>query len=85
MLGVYIAVLALIGAGSAVLNTLMTLIFSEHPASVSFFKVLGVILVKVFLFGMIAPAAQGLVAWLLLKRTDWCMRKAGLGEEPLQM
>ena len=24
-------------------------------------------------------------AWLLLKRTDWCLKKAGLGEEPLQM
>lgn len=85
LLGIYIAVLALIGTGSVVLNTLMTLIFSDRPASVSFFKMLGVILVKVLLFGLIAPVAQGVVAWLLLKRTDWVLKKAGLGEEPPQM
>jgi hypothetical protein len=85
LLGIYIAVLALIGAGSAVLNTLMTLIFSDRPESVGFFKMLGVILVKVLLFGLIAPVAQGAVAWLLLKRTDWFLKKAGLGEEPFQM
>lgn len=85
LLGIYIAVLASIGAGSAVLNTLMTLIFSDRPANVGFFKMLGVILVKVLLFGLVLPVAQGLVAWLLLKRTDWVLRKAGLGEEPPQM
>ena len=85
MLGIYIAVLALIGAGSAVLNTLMTFIFSDRPASVGFLKLLWVIVVKVLLFGMIAPITQGFVAWLLLKRTDWCLKKAGLGEDPLQM
>ena len=85
MLGIYIAVMALIGAGSAVLNTLMTFIFSDRPASVGFFKMLGVILVKFLLFGLIAPLAQGFVAWLLLKRTDWCLKKAGLGCEPPQM
>jgi hypothetical protein len=85
VLGVYIAVLALIGAGSAVLNTLMTLIFSDRPASVGFFKMLGVILVKVLLFGLIAPLVQGAIAWLLLKRTDLCLRKIGMGEEPPQM
>jgi hypothetical protein len=85
VLGVYIAVLALIGAGSAVLNTLMTLIFSDRPASVGFFKMLGVILVKVLLFGLIAPVVQGAVAWLLLKRTDACLRKIGIGEDPPQM
>lgn len=85
LLGIYIAVLACIGAGSAVLNTLMTLIFSDRPASVGFFKMLGVILVKVLLFGLVVPAAQGFIAFLLLKRTDWCLKKAGLGEEPPQM
>lgn len=85
MLGIYIAVLALIGASSAVLNTLMTLIFSDRPASVGFFKMLGVILVKVLLFGLVAPVAQGFVAWILLKRTCWCMKKIGMGCEPQQM
>jgi hypothetical protein len=85
LLGIYIAVMALIGAGSAILNTLLTLIFSDRPASVGFFKMLGVILVKFLLFGMIVPVVQGAVAWLLLKRTDWCLKKVGLGEEPPQM
>ena len=85
LLGNYIAVMALIGAGSAVLNTLLTLIFSDRPASVGFFKMLGVILVKFLLFGMIVPATQGAVAWLLLKRTDWCLKKVGFGCEPSQM
>lgn len=85
MLGVYIAILALIGAGSAVLNTLITLIFTDRPASVGFFKMLGVILVKILVSGLIVPVVQGAVAWLLLKRTDWCLNKAGLGCEPPQM
>lgn len=85
VLGVYIAGLALIGAGSAVMNTLMTLVFSDRPASVGFFKMLGVILVKVLLFGLIVPFVQGAVAWLLLKKTCWCLKKAGLGCEPPQM
>lgn len=85
VLGIYIAVLALIGAGSAVLNTLMALIFSDRPASVGFFKMLWLVIVKFLFFGLIGPAAQGFVAWLLLKRTDWCLKKAGIGEEPPQM
>jgi hypothetical protein len=86
LLGIYIAVLALVGAGSTVVNTIITLIFfPDHPASVSFAKMLGIILVKVLLSGLVVPAVQGAVAWLLLKRTDWCLNKAGLGEEPLQM
>lgn len=85
LLGVYVSMLALIGAGSAVLNTLMTLIFSDRPANVGFFKMLGVILVKVLLFGLVVPAVQGAVGWLLLKKTCWCLKKAGLGEEPPQM
>lgn len=85
ILGVYMAVLALVGAGSAGLNTIMTLIFSDKPDGVSLLKVSGVILIKVFLFGLIVPIVQGTVAWLLLKRTEWCLNKAGLGEEPLQM
>ena len=85
LLGIYIAVLSCIGAGSAVLNTLMTLIFSDRPASVGFFKMLCVVLVKILLFGLVVPAAQGFAAFLLLKRTDWCLKKAGLGEEPQQM
>ena len=84
-MGIYIAVLALIGAGSAVMNTLMTLIFSDRPVSVGFFKMLGIIVVKVLLFGLIVPAVQGAVAWLLLKRTCWCMKKIGMGCEPPQM
>ena len=85
VLGVYMAVLALIGAGSAVLNTLITLIFSDRPASVGFFKMVGIVLVKVLLFGLVVPVVQGAVAWMLLKRTDWCLRKIGIGEEPPQM
>ena len=85
VLGLYIGALALIGAGSAVMNTLMTLIFSDRPASVSFFKMLGVIVVKVLLFGLIVPAVQGFVAWMLLKRTCCCLKKIGMGCEPPQM
>ena len=85
LLGIYIAVLALIGVASTVLNTVMTLIFSDRPASVSFFKMLGVVVVKILLFGLVVPAAQGLVAWLLLKRTCWCLKKAGMVCEPKQM
>ncbi|MCC7299559.1 MAG: hypothetical protein IT583_00575 [Verrucomicrobia bacterium] len=85
LLGIYVAVLASIGAATAVLNTLMTLVFSDRPAGIGFFKMLGVILVKVLLFGLIVPAAQAIVAWLLIKRTCWCLKKAGLGCEPPQM
>jgi hypothetical protein len=85
LMGIYFAVLALISTGSVVLNTLITLIFSNRPENVSFFKIVGVVLVKVLLVGLIVPAVQGAVAWLLLKRTDWCLRKIGLGEEPPQM
>lgn len=85
LLGIYMAVLALIGAGSAVLNTLMSMIFSGRPAEVGFFKMVGVVLVKVLLFGLVVPVMQGAVAWLLLKRTDWCLHKAGFGQEPPQM
>ena len=84
-LGIYIGVLALIGASSAVLNTVITLIFTDRPASVGFFKMLSVMFVKILVSGLIVPTAQGLVAWLLLKRTDWCLNKAGLGCEPPQM
>jgi hypothetical protein len=42
-------------------------------------------LIRWLLNNLIAPAVQSLVAWLLLKKTDWCLKKAGLGEEPLQM
>ena len=86
ILGIYIGVLALIGAGSAVLNTIVSLIFfPDHPVSVSTGKVVGMILGKVLLSGLIVPAVQGAVAWLLLKRTCWCLNKAGLGCEPPQM
>lgn len=85
IIGIYIATLAVIGAASAVLNTLMALIFSDRPATVGFFKMLWMITVKFLLFGLIVPVAQAFVAWLLLKRTDGCLKKAGLGEEPPQM
>jgi hypothetical protein len=85
VLGVYMAVLSLVGAGSAILNTLMTLTFSNRPAGVGFFKIAGVILVKVLVFGLVVPVVQGAVAWLLLKRSDWCLRKIGIGDEPPQM
>jgi hypothetical protein len=85
ILGIYIAVLALIGAGSAVVSTIITLIFfPDHPVSISALKVVGIILTKM-LSGLVAPAVQGAVAWLLLKRTCWCLNKAGLGCEPPQM
>ena len=85
LLGIYIAVLALIGASSAVVGTIITLIFfPDHPISISALKVVGIILVKM-LSALVVPVVQGAVAWLLLKRTDWCLNKAGLGEEPLQM
>jgi hypothetical protein len=48
-------------------------------------KLLGAVLVKILLFGMIIPLVQATAAWLLLKRTDWCLRKAGVGAEPPQM
>jgi len=85
LLGIYIAVMALIGAGSTVVSTIITLIFfPDHPVSISALKVVGIILVKM-LSALVVPVVQGAVAWLLLKRTDWCLNKAGLGEEPLQM
>jgi len=37
------------------------------------------------LVGLLQPLVQGAVSWLLLKRTDWCLKKAGLGHEPPQM
>lgn len=85
ILGIYIAALALIGAGTAILNTIMALAFSSRPENVSFFKMAGAVLVKGLLFGLIVPVIQSSVAWLLLRRTEWCLRKAGLGEEPFQM
>ena len=85
LVGIYIATLAVIGVTSAVLNTLMALIFTDRPATVGFFKMLWMIVVKFLLFGLIVPLAQGLTAWLLLKRTDCCLKKIGLGEEPPQM
>jgi hypothetical protein len=85
LLGIYIAVLALIGAGSTVVGTIITLIFfPDHPVSISTLKVIGMILAKM-LSGLVAPAVQGAVAWLLLKRTCWCLKKAGFGCEPPQM
>ena len=85
LVGVYVAALALIGASSTVLNTVITLIFSDRPVSMSFWKLVGVVLIKVLLMGPIVPAAQGFVAWVLLKRTCWCMKKIGMSCEPQQM
>ena len=85
ILGIYIGALALIGAGSAVVSTIITLIFfPDHPVSISALKVVGMILAKM-LSGLVVPVVQGAVAWLLLKRTCWCIEKAGLGCEPPQM
>jgi hypothetical protein len=85
ILGIYIGAMALIGAGSAVVSAIISLIFfPDHPVTISALKVVGMILVKM-LSGLIVPVVQGAVAWLLLKRTCWCLKKAGLGCEPPQM
>jgi len=77
LLGVYVSVMALIGAGSILLGTIVQLLFrGETPYKAIF--------IRLFL-GLLQPVVQGAIGWLLLKRTDWCLRKAGVGEEPLQM
>ncbi len=77
LLGIYISVLALIGAGSVLLGTLIQLIFKgDTPFKAVFIRLLA---------GMIQPLVQGAVGWLLLKKSGWCLRKIGLGDEPPQM
>jgi len=77
LLGIYISVLALIGAGSVLLGTVVQLLFKgETPFKAIFIRLLA---------GLIQPLVQGAVGWLLLKKSCWCLRKIGLGEEPPQM
>jgi hypothetical protein len=77
LLGIYIGVLALIGAGSVLLGTVIQLLFrGDTPFKAVFIRLLA---------GLIQPLVQGAVAWMLLKRTGWCLRKIGIGEEPPQM
>jgi len=85
IIGVYIGALALIFIGSTIVNTLMTLCFSDRPANVTVLKMAYMVLVKVLLVGLVVPMTQAAVAWLLLKRTEWCLKKIGIGDEPLQM
>ena len=77
LLGIYIAVLALIGAGQVLLGTTVQLLFrNETPFKTIFIRLL---------VGLIQPLVQGAAGWLLLKKSGWCLRKIGLGEEPPQM
>jgi hypothetical protein len=89
LLGVYYAAMAVVGLGGVVLGLIMNVIYRpDIPAGMAkpqyltmFF--LGVI--RWVLQNLISPVVQGFAAWLLLKRTAWCLKKIGLGEEPLQM
>jgi hypothetical protein len=77
LLGVYISVLALIGAGSVILGSVAQLIFKgDAPVKVIF--------IRLFV-GLLQPLVQGAVGWMLLKKTCWCLKKAGLGCEAPQM
>lgn len=77
LLGIYIAAMALIGAGTVLFGTVVNLFFhGDVPFKTIFAR---------FLLGLIQPLIQGAVAWLLLKRTGWCLRQVGIGEEPPQM
>lgn len=89
LLGVYYAAMSVVAFGGVVLGLVMNILYRpDIPAGMTkpqyltmFF--LGVI--RWLLNNLIAPVVQGFAAWLLLKKTDWCLKKAGLGEEPLQM
>lgn len=77
LLGVYIGVLALIGLGTLLFGTVVQFFFrGDASVNIVFIRLLA---------SLIQPLVQCAVAWLLLKRTDWCLRKIGLGEEPPQM
>jgi hypothetical protein len=77
LLGVYTGVLAIIGVSTALLGTVTQLIFRGGTSYKAIFIRL--------LIALLQPLVQGAVAWVLLRRTDWCLKKAGLGHEPLQM
>lgn len=89
LLGVYYAAMAVIGFGGVVLGLVMNIIYRpDIPAGMAKPQYLTMFLLGVIrwlLNNLIAPVVQGFAAWLLLKKTDWCLKKAGLGEEPLQM
>jgi hypothetical protein len=77
LLGVYVSVLALIGLGSALLGSIAQLLFRGDASVKGIF-------IRLFV-GLLQPLVQGAVGWMLLKKTGWCLRKTGLGEEPPQM
>ena len=89
LLGVYYAAMAVIGLGGVLLGFVMNILYRpDIPAGMTkpqFLTTFFLGLIRWLLNNLIAPALQSLAAWLLLKKTDWCLKKAGLGEEPLQM
>ncbi len=89
LLGVYYAALTVIGLGSVVLGFILTVTYRpDVPAGMTKPQYLTMFLLGVLrwlLQNLVAPVVQGLAAWLLLKRTEWCLKKIGLGTEPLQM
>ena len=89
LLGVYYAVLTVVGLGSVVLGLILTIIYRpDAPAGMTKPQYLTMFLLGVIrwlLQNLASPVVHGFAAWLLLKKTDWCLKKIGLGEEPLQM
>lgn len=89
LLGVYYAAMSAVGLGAAALGLIMNILYRpDIPAGMTKPQYLTMFLlglIRWLLNSLIAPAVQGLVAWLLLKKTCWCLQKAGLGCEPPQM
>lgn len=89
LLGVYYAVMSVIGFGGVVFGLILNIIYRPDIPSgmtkpqflTTFF--LGVI--RWLLHNLVSPVLQGFAAWMLLKRSNWCLRKIGMGEEPPQM
>jgi hypothetical protein len=89
LLGVYYAAMAVIGLGGVVLGLVMNVIYRpDIPAGMTKPQYMTMFLLGVIrwlLNNLIAPVVQGFAAWLLLKKTDWCLKKAGVECEPPQM
>jgi len=89
LLGVYYAAMAVVAFGGVVFGLILNIIYRpDVPAGMTKPQYLTMFLLGVIrwlLNNLVAPVVQGIAAWLLLKRTCWCLKKIGLGEEPLQM
>jgi hypothetical protein len=89
LLGVYYAAMSVIGFGGVACGLVLNVIYRpDIPAGMTkpqFLTTFFLGVIRWLLNNLVAPVVQGFVAWLLLKKTCWCLKKAGLGEEPLQM